>query len=380
MAVENQTAFDKVFAHRQEEPCPIVFKTTDQLLGEMVDSYFLTHGFDKKDKIEAILKRKQRTLYICAFLNFLLLSLCFFHFSNLINMLVGVNLVILLVFSMRYDNKKYIIKQIKSRPDEKITYIIESIMATKADARSGEYIRKRLVNLGILAVSFLLPLCLFLKPHFFYEQFGTDSYYVRFYTIGVLNPETIEVPAQYKGKDVVGIRGNVFRNITSVKKVILPDTIDTIRGNAFSGATQLEEINLPKGLTYIGGGAFAYCSSLREIVIPDTVTEMQGETFVDCTSLSKVVLSQNLTEIRGNSFENCSALAAVEIPEGVTRIGGHAFYGCSSLSEVILPDSLREIGSSAFRCCYVLYEVFVPASASINERAFKESPTTISYR
>jgi hypothetical protein len=81
--------------------------------------------------------------------------------------------------------------------------------------------------------------------------------------------------------------------------------------------------------------------------------------------------------VRGNTFEGCSSLTSIIIPEGVTRIGGHAFHGCTSLSYVSIPSTVTEIGSSAFRQCYSLYKVRVPYGAIINERAFKESPTSI---
>ena len=65
----------------------------------------------------------------------------------------------------------------------------------------------------------------------------------------------------------------------------------------------------------------------------------------------------------------------------VTRIGGHAFYGCYHLSSVLVSENskLVEIGSSAFRRCTNLYSIKLPAGVSINQRAFKESPTYVEY-
>ena len=42
------------------------------------------------------------------------------------------------------------------------------------------------------------------------------------------------------------------------------------------------------------------------------------------------------------------------------------------------PNSkLSEIGSSAFRQCYSLQNITIPTDTYVNERAFKESPTTV---
>ena len=48
-----------------------------------------------------------------------------------------------------------------------------------------------------------------------------------------------------------------------------------------------------------------------------------------------------------------------------------------NLSNVDLPSTINEIGSSAFRGCLSLYRIRIPYNAYVNERAFKESPTSI---
>lgn len=74
------------------------------------------------------------------------------------------------------------------------------------------------------------------------------------------------------------------------------------------------------------------------------------------------------------------SLEAVVIPEGVTRIAAHAFDGCTALACVTVPDSVTEIGSSAFRSCINLDSIEIPEGAAVDARAFKDSPTKISYK
>lgn len=211
------------------------------------------------------------------------------------------------------------------------------------------------------------------------------------------NLESIHIP-----QNVTEIRASAFENCSNLKEVSLPNGIVDIRASAFKNDTKLVGIELPESLEYLGASAFSHCSSLREITIPSKIIEINGQTFEYCTSLRKinlhddiisihgenfvgcvnldnVILPSKLTEIRGNTFENCSSLSSIVIPEGVTRIGGHAFYGCSSLSSVTVPTTVVEIGSSAFRRCYSLSTIKVPRNAIINERAFKESPTSVKY-
>lgn len=209
------------------------------------------------------------------------------------------------------------------------------------------------------------------------------------------NLQYINIPSR-----VTEIKGNTFENCTNLIFITLPEGLERINGSAFNNCTHLFMITLPESLSYLGAGAFTSCSSLQLITIPQNVTEINGQTFAYCTSLSKITLHDNITnisgeafmecrsldnvilpskitEIHGNTFENCTSLTSIDIPEGVTRIGGHAFYGCSSLQEVSIPSTMLEIGSSAFRCCYSLETVSVPNGTSINERAFKESPTKV---
>lgn len=211
------------------------------------------------------------------------------------------------------------------------------------------------------------------------------------------NLKSIQIP-----QNVTEIRASAFENCIDLRTVSLPDGIIDIRASAFKNDTMLSEIELPESLEYLGASAFSYCESLKEITIPKKVTEINGQTFeyckslrrinlhddiisihgenfVGCVRLDDVILPSKITEIRGNTFENCTSLSSIVIPEGVTRIGGHAFYGCKKLSSVVVPETVVEIGSSAFRQCSSLYTIKVSRNALINERAFKESPTRVTY-
>ena len=211
------------------------------------------------------------------------------------------------------------------------------------------------------------------------------------------NLESISIP-----QSVTEIRASAFENCINLKSVLLVDGIINIRASAFKNDVNLVEIELPETLEYLGASAFSHCRSLKEITIPPKVIEINGQTFEYCTLLRKVnmhddiisihgetfvedgllnnvVLPPKITEIRGDTFRQCTSLSEIVIPEGVTRIGGHAFHGCISLKSVVVPNTVYEIGSSAFRECFSLKYINLPRGVYINERAFKQSPTTITY-
>lgn len=348
--------------------------TNDQLIEKIIQKEMEKAKIDPNSKLipADILKRKKLLSKIFALLVFIYISLIFFHFPLGAYVLGLIILIIFFILSNKYNLMKYLKKEIKSRPSEKISNIVRSVKNTFVE---DEHPNTRFIY---LAASIILPLVIFINPHIMYEK-TEGGYAVRFYTFGLTNYTTATIPETYKGSPIVSLRGNTFSNMPFLKEVSLPDTITEIRGQAFKNCHELSKVNIPSKLEYLGGGAFYNAKSIKSIELPDTLTYLGGEAFYGASHLETIKLSNNLTEIRGDTFEYCSALKSITIPDNVTRIGGHAFYGATSLSSVIISENskLREIGSSAFRECYSLYNITLPDNTYYNERAFKESPTLI---
>lgn len=355
---------------------PIYNNTEDKLLEEFIKRELTKADVENKTNLVPadVLKRKNILNIIFSVLIFVYISLVFFHFP-IYTYVIG--LIVLLIFfkiTKSFNLIKYLKKEIKSRPSEKISNIVMNVKNSFVSDNS------KLLRLGSIVVAIVIPLFIFMNPRIMYEK-ADDGYAVRFYTFGLTNYTTATIPETYNGETVVSIRGNTFSNMPFLETVSLPNTITEIRGQIFKNDRKLVSVNIPNNLEYLGGGSFYNCTSITSIELPDSLTYMGGETFYNAASLESIILSKNLTEIRGNAFENCSSLKSIEIPDGVTRIGGHAFYGNTSLSEVVITSNscLNEIGSSAFRMCTRLYSITLPRGVSINERSFKESPTIISY-
>lgn len=334
--------FDPMFAMSEEDCVEEFIKREMQRAGITEEQNLIP---------EDMLRRKNILNVIFAVLLFVYISLFFFHFPTKTYVIGFLILAVYAFWTGSYGLMRYLKKEIKSRPQEKVSNIVMNVKSSLVP----DYSKK--LKWILMAVAVAGSLLLFSKPRIFYEQ-ADDGYYVRFYTYGVTNMTTAAIPDTYQGEKVVGLRGNTFSNMPFLKEVTLPDSITEIRGQAFKNCKKLERVTLPENLTYLGGEAFYHCSSMEEVKLP-----------------------AGLTEIRGNTFEECSSLLRIEIPDNVTRIGGHAFYGNTSLEEVVIsPDSkLQQIGSSAFRCCDSLREITLPREVSVNERAFKETPVRIDY-
>lgn len=347
---------------------------TEALLNKFINKELEKAGIDKNIKLipKDLLERKRKLNIIFSFLMFIYISLIFFHFPIYTYVLGLIILVIFFLVTRSYSFFRYLKKQIKARPSEKISNII---MYEKNNLLEDD--TKRSFTISLLVV-IILPLIIFSTPKIFYEK--TDGgYAVRFYTFGLTNFKTVAIPESYKNEKVVSLRGNTFSNMPFLEKVSLPDTIVEIRGQAFKNCKRLVDVNIPSQLEYLGGGAFYNAKSIKRIELPDTLTYLGGESFYGASSLEYIKLSSNMTQIKGNTFEYCTSLTSIDIPDRVFRIGGHAFYGDTKLSRVMISENslLDEIGSSAFRQCNSLYYIIIPGNTYVNERAFKESPTSV---
>lgn len=353
---------------------PIFNNSEDILLEEFIKKEMEKAGVvdDKKLLPAVALKRKNILSIIFAVLVFVYVTLIFFHFPFFTYLLGLIILVVFFFVTRNYDLIKYLKKEIKSRPSEKISNIVMNV--------KNSFIADKLkpIRISGVVVAAIIPLFIFLNPRIIYEKVD-GGYAVRYYIFGLTNFTSVKIPETYKGEKVVSLRGNTFSNMPFLKEVKLPDTITEIRGQAFKNDKKLVSVNIPENLEYLGGGAFYNCKSIRSIELPNTLTYLGGEAFSNAKSLISVKLSDSLTEIRGNTFENCTSLTSIDIPDSVTRIGSHAFYGAESLSKVNISrkSKLAEIGSSAFRRCYSLYTIEIPSFTIMNERTFKESPTYV---
>ena len=348
----------------------------DALLEEFLKKEMTKAGIDLKNQLmpQEVLKRKRILAIIFAFLVFVYITMIFFHFP-IFTYLIG--LIILIIFSKltrKYDLIKYLKKEVKARPEEKISNIV---MNTKNNLVNNNL---KIIKLSGVLIAITLALVLFINPRILYEKVE-GGYAVRYYAFGLSNFKTVDIPATYKGESVVGLRGNAFSNMFFLQSVKLPDSIKEIRGEAFYNDINLVSVHLPSKLEYLGGGAFEHCISIKKVELPSTLTYLGGDSFNSATSLEYVNIPEGIEEIRGNTFENCTSLKEINIPKNVRRIASHAFYGNSSLKEVTIPkDSLlTEIGSSAFRRCNNLSSITLPKNVAIDERSFKESPTIINY-
>lgn len=326
------------------------------------------------------------------------------------------------IFYVRSSTVRVLRRIAKKQPQRDFAQLVREELATPE--RSGRGKLRAVAGIALFAVAVVGFFVLHSTPRWYFEK-QEGGYAVTDYQPTLLEQQTAEVPAQYQGQPVVAIGEGAFQSQKKLRAVVLPASVKSIGKQAFRDCESLCQIQLPEGLQIIDSGAFMNCKELEQIALPSTLTQLLGESFMgsgieyiripegvtevrgdtfrdcrdletvllhdgildihagafyDCDDLENITLPKNITEIHAETFCGCDSLEQIRIPEGVTRIAAHAFSGCDELSGVYVPDSVREIGSSAFRGCASLYTIELPEGVIVNERAFKESPTKITYR
>ncbi|MCX4362191.1 MAG: leucine-rich repeat protein [Clostridia bacterium] len=182
----------------------------------------------------------------------------------------------------------------------------------------------------------------------------------------------VVVPDKVRGNRVVGVSKDAFKSgassITSIKFNCTSSAF-AFASEVFKEMTALKKVVLPSNLKEIPTEAFRGCKALESVIIPDSVTKIGENAFRECTSLDFIYKSENY------STEGSSAIKdnAVYMPSGLLEIGAHAFDGCTDIVEMYFAKSLEKIGDYAFNSCSRLSDLEVEENCeltSIGEWAF----------
>ncbi len=99
--------------------------------------------------------------------------------------------------------------------------------------------------------------------------------------IGTCTDTDIIIPSTNEGKPVTSIVTDAFRDNTTIKTVVIPDSVTTLGNSIFYGCTSLERVEIGAGITSLADYSYM---------------------FSNCTSLNKLVFSKNLTYIGSMTF------------------------------------------------------------------------------
>ena len=159
--------------------------------------------------------------------------------------------------------------------------------------------------------------------------------------------ENVVIPDKLNGYKVAEIGWNAFSNNESLKKVTVPDGIESIPYGAFMACYNLEMIELPESINWIGcihgydgyESSFSGCIKLENIVwrgenknywggeYNSIITSDSNKLVFGC---SKTVIPDGVKIIDDGAFESCPD--TIIIPASVNKIYGIPFYGLNHVS------------------------------------------------
>ena len=152
--------------------------------------------------------------------------------------------------------------------------------------------------------------------------------------------EEITVPSSIDGKTVIGLDKPVFYNGGSgvkIKKITIPDTIQTIGNSVFASIPELTTITIPKNVSKIGLYNFAKDDKLVTINVNSA-----NPYFI---SVDGVLYNKNKSQIVGfppGKKANYTGISSL------TKIGEFSFYYATKVEKVTIPKTVKSIGEGAF--------------------------------
>jgi hypothetical protein len=149
----------------------------------------------------------------------------------------------------------------------------------------------------------------------------------------------IVIPAELKGKPVVGIGENAFRD-KGLTSVILPETMLSIIFSAFEN-NKIKTLTIPGKARSILGSAFA-SNQITSLIIPGSVIEI-GDSAFKSNELASLTLEAGKDKriIEGRAFESnkLTELTIASVSQFTarfnTRVGARAFYD-NPITRVVL--------------------------------------------
>lgn len=121
------------------------------------------------------------------------------------------------------------------------------------------------------------------------------------------NP-VVSIPAEIDGTKVVGLENKALKSSSTLKELILPDSVEAIGNYAAMYCDSLEKVTIGKNIKHIGISAFEECKSLKTVVLPESMEELGKYAFYNCTGLDEITIHSGVTIFGGEIFKDVGKL------------------------------------------------------------------------
>lgn len=168
---------------------------------------------------------------------------------------------------------------------------------------------------------------------------------------------------------VTEIRRGCFSGCSNLRTVKLPESLCKLDED-FVGCTSLAELKIPAGITALN----LKNSPVRRIILPEGMETIPGYSFMEYRHVTEFVLPDSIRSIGDFAFFHCDRLQRITIPASVTTVGQNAFSGCSKLESItVLGRSIKFLYDKkvnyGFNMCEKLVDISFPDPAELDRQA-----------
>lgn len=159
------------------------------------------------------------------------------------------------------------------------------------------------------------------------------------------------------------IGNKAFFQCVVLKSVKIPKSVLQIGKYAFADCSRLGKFTFAQNasLLRIGTGMLQNAVSLKKIKLPDKLQTVADYTLRNAGKLESCQLGTGTVKIGKSAFQGCKKLQKLTLPEQVQTIGKRGFYQCKKLKKVTIRTlQLRKVGKEAFRGCKAKIQFAVP--------------------
>ena len=189
------------------------------------------------------------------------------------------------------------------------------------------------------------------------------------------NQESIVVPEQIEGYPVLKLGAAFYQN-TTVKSIILPESLLEIGENAFSGCSSLNCIDVAtteasavttqtemQNTTQDYNGNTTQDANLQDgnTTVQSTntteavTTQQPANSNSQADKKGKVILPATVRSLGNGAFDNCTSIEEVHINRDLTSVGVRCFYMCTSLRKFVVEENNNCFVADAYGVLYQKY-------------------------
>lgn len=204
-----------------------------------------------------------------------------------------------------------------------------------------------------------------------YKMYPGDDYYTVYGYVAEEGVTELDLGAYNTGDVKIGrIKSGAFKDNDSIKKLIVPDTVETIDAGAFAKMKALEEITLP----FIGKTAYADVDYNTTLDVNATKKSIGNEHVFGYVFGTENYEAGVSCEQNSATYYLPSTLTTLNLkPKAGSEYGipMNAFTGNTWISKITLSEDVKVIGKNAFKDNIYVEDINLSGIETMYDYAFK---------